>query len=94
MSRAIHLPPSGTLGLVGKPLPLPLPILQEHGWAPGTIWICAKNLAPTRIGSLENSAHIQLLYRLRYPGPIIRFYTSQKRIISSARMLMSIHTTL
>jgi hypothetical protein len=27
----------------------PLPIVQEVGWAPGPVWTCAKNLAPTGI---------------------------------------------
>jgi hypothetical protein len=25
----------------------PVPIVQEAGWAPGPVWRCAKNLAPT-----------------------------------------------
>jgi hypothetical protein len=25
----------------------PVPIVQETGWAPGPVWTCAKNLAPT-----------------------------------------------
>jgi hypothetical protein len=27
----------------------PVPIVQEAGWAPGPVWTCAKNLAPTGI---------------------------------------------
>jgi hypothetical protein len=27
----------------------PVPIIQEAGWAPGPLWTCAKNLAPTGI---------------------------------------------
>jgi hypothetical protein len=27
----------------------PVPIVQEAGWAPGPVWMCAKNLAPTGI---------------------------------------------
>jgi hypothetical protein len=29
----------------------PVPIVQEAGWAPGPVWTCAKNLAPTGIRS-------------------------------------------
>jgi hypothetical protein len=25
----------------------PVPVVQEAGWAPGPVWTCAKNLAPT-----------------------------------------------
>jgi hypothetical protein len=31
----------------------PVPIVQEAGWAPGPVWTCAKNLAPTGIRSPE-----------------------------------------
>jgi hypothetical protein len=27
----------------------PVPIVQEAGWTPGSVWTCAKNLVPTRI---------------------------------------------
>jgi hypothetical protein len=27
----------------------PVPIVHEAGWAPGPVWTCAKNLAPTGI---------------------------------------------
>jgi hypothetical protein len=27
----------------------PVPIVQKAGWAPGPVWMCAKNLAPTGI---------------------------------------------
>jgi len=29
----------------------PVPILQEAGWAPGPVWLCAENLAPIGIRS-------------------------------------------
>jgi hypothetical protein len=33
-----------------RPLyPRERPIVQEAGWAPGSVWTCAKNLAPTGI---------------------------------------------
>jgi hypothetical protein len=32
----------------------PVPIVQEVGWAPGPVWTCAKNLAPTGIIFVSN----------------------------------------
>jgi hypothetical protein len=43
-------------------------IVQEAGWAPGTVWTCAKYLAPTGIRSPDRPAHRQPLYRLSYPA--------------------------
>ena len=43
-------------------------LLQEAGWAPGTVWRGAENLAPTGIRSPDCPARSELLYRLRYPG--------------------------
>ena len=31
----------------------PVPIVQEVGWAPGSVWTDAENLAPTGIPSLD-----------------------------------------
>ena len=36
-----------------------VPIVQEAGWAPGPVWIGAKNLAPTGIRSPDRPAHTQ-----------------------------------
>jgi hypothetical protein len=47
----------------------PVTIVQEAGWAPGPVWTCAKNLAPTGIRSPDRPARSQSLYRLSYPGP-------------------------
>jgi hypothetical protein len=44
----------------------PVPIIQEAGWAPGPVWTCAENLAPTGIRSPDCPAHSQSLYRLSY----------------------------
>jgi hypothetical protein len=41
----------------------PVPLVQENRWAPGPVWTCVKNLAPTGIPSRSQS-----LYRLNYPG--------------------------
>jgi hypothetical protein len=46
----------------------PVPVVQEAGWAPGPVWACAKNLAPTRIQSPDYPARSQSLYRLSYPA--------------------------
>ena len=46
----------------------PVHIVQEAGWAPGPVWKCAENLAPTGIRSLDRPARSQSLYRLRYPA--------------------------
>jgi hypothetical protein len=46
----------------------PVPIAQEAGWAPGPVWTCAENLAPTGIRYPVRPARSQSLYRLRYPA--------------------------
>jgi hypothetical protein len=43
---------------------VPVHIVQEAGWAPGPVWTCAKNLAPTGIRSPDSPARSQSLYRL------------------------------
>jgi hypothetical protein len=44
----------------------PVPIVQEAGWAPGPVWTCANNLAPTGIRSPDRPACSQSLYLLSY----------------------------
>ena len=51
------------------PVKDPVPILQEAGWVPGPVWICAENLAPTGIPSPDRPARSESLYGLRYRGP-------------------------
>jgi len=46
----------------------PVPIVQEAGWASGTVWTDAENLAPHR-DSIPVPARRQSLYRLSYPAP-------------------------
>jgi hypothetical protein len=46
----------------------PVPIVQEAGWAPGPVWTCAKNLAPTGIRSPDRPSRSQSLYR-----PLVKF---------------------
>ena len=43
-----------------------VPIVQEARWAPGSVWMSAENLAPTRIQSLDHPAYSKLLYWLLY----------------------------
>jgi hypothetical protein len=47
----------------------PVPIVQEAGWAPGTVWIGAENFAPNGIRSPDLPVRRESLYRLSYPGP-------------------------
>ena len=50
----------------------PVRLVQEAGWAPGTVWTGEENLAPTGIRSPDRPARSELLYRLSYPGlPVI-----------------------
>jgi hypothetical protein len=46
----------------------PVPIVQEAVWAPGPVWMVAKNLAPTGIRSADRPTRSQSLYRLSYPA--------------------------
>src|SRR5215468_8293063 len=46
----------------------PVLIVQEAGWTPGPVWMCAKNLAPIVIRSPDRPARSQALYGLSYPA--------------------------
>jgi len=41
-----------------------IPIVQEAGWAPGSVWIGAENLARTGIRSPDLPARGNSIYRL------------------------------
>jgi len=56
-----HAPPYFTPGKD------PVPIVQKVERAPAPFWAGAENLAPTGIRFPDRPAHIQSLYRLRYP---------------------------
>ena len=45
-----------------------VPIVQEAGCVPGTVWTRAENFARTGIRSLDLPARSKSLYRLSYPG--------------------------
>jgi hypothetical protein len=46
----------------------PVPIVLEAGWAPGTVWTSAENLAPIGIRSPDRPARGQSPYWLSYPA--------------------------
>jgi len=52
------LPRSGRF-TTGK---VPVPTVQETGWAPGLVWTGAENLAFTGIRSSDRPAHTESLY--------------------------------
>jgi hypothetical protein len=56
----------GSASRLGRTL-LPVPIVQEVGWASGPVWTGAENLDPTGIRSPDRPVRRQSLYRLRYP---------------------------
>ena len=58
MSRALFTP--------GK---VPLPILQEAGWAPGPVWTGVENLTPTGIRSPDHPASSAVAIPTALPGP-------------------------
>jgi hypothetical protein len=45
----------------------PVPIVKESGWAPGPIWMCAENLAPTGIRS--RAVHPVAIRYTEYASP-------------------------
>ena len=46
----------------------PVLIVLGTGWAPGSVWAGAENLATTGIRSPDRPARSESLYRLSYPG--------------------------
>jgi len=48
------------------------PLYEEAGWAPGLLWTCAENLAPTDIRSPDRPARSESLYRRSYRGTQFR----------------------
>ena len=59
---------SVTPRMLFTPGKVPVPIVQEAGWAPGPVRTGAGNLAPTGIRSPDRPARSQSLYRLHYPA--------------------------
>jgi hypothetical protein len=52
----------------------PVPIVQEAGWAPESVWTCAKNLAPTGIRSMDRPACSSVAIPTELPGPNLIIY--------------------
>ena len=46
----------------------PVLLVQEAGWAPGSVWTGAEKHSPTGIRSPDRPARNESLYRLSYPG--------------------------
>jgi hypothetical protein len=58
-----------------------VPIAQSAGWAPGSVWTCAENLAPSGIRSPGRPACSESLYRLHYPEFLnIHAHTQSRRL--------------
>jgi len=49
---------------------VPVPILEEDGWAPGKVWTGAENSASTRIRPPDRPARSESLYGLGYFGSL------------------------
>ena len=45
---------------------VPVPIVEEAGWAPRPVWIGAENLAPTGIRSSDLPPRSESLYQLPF----------------------------
>jgi len=60
----------------------PVPIVQEAGWAPVSVWTDAENLAPTGIRSPDRPARSQSLYRLCYPAHIRWIWMAPRQLAS------------
>jgi len=54
----------------------PVPIVQEAGWAPGSVWRCGKSRSH-RDSTLDRPARSQSLYRLSYRAHVHLWYTCQ-----------------
>jgi hypothetical protein len=56
-----------------------VPVVQEAGWAPGSDWRGAENLAPTGIPSSDHTARSGSLYRLSHPRPYRCYKVTPKK---------------
>ena len=67
----------------------PVPIVQEAGWATGSVWTGAENLAPTGIRSSDRPARSHSLYRLscrthNHIGILINIHISGNNVLTIA----------
>jgi hypothetical protein len=53
----------------------PVTHLWEAGWDAERVWTGAENSTPTGIRSSSRPARSESLYRLRYPGPLLKIYS-------------------
>jgi hypothetical protein len=67
-----HAPAAFTPGKV------PVPIVQEAGWASEPVWIGVENLAALGIRFPDLPARSESLYRLRHPGSFFVSYNNDK----------------
>ena len=56
----------------------PVPIIQEAGWAPGSAWTGAENLAPTEIRSPDRPARCSVAIPTELSGPQKSVRATQK----------------
>jgi len=47
----------------------PVPTVPRDGWAPGSVWTCAENIASTGMRSPDRATRSESLCGLSYPGP-------------------------
>ena len=66
----------------------PVSIVQTS-WAPRPVWTGAENLAPTGIRSPDRPGRSESLYRLSYPGPLIRAIINKCTLKAVFRQLFS-----
>jgi len=63
-----------------------IPIAQEAGWAPGPLWTCRENLAPTGFRSPDRPNRSESLYRLSNTGPPCQLlYTKQMNKLTTLK---------
>jgi len=62
----------------------PVPILQEAGWALGSVWTGGKS-RPHRDSIVDRPTRSQSLYRLSYPGNNIYIYIYKGKVIRGTR---------
>jgi hypothetical protein len=67
-----------------------VPIVQDAGWTPGSVWTGIENLAPTGIRSPDRPARSESLYRLSYRGP--RNYSNKQVNINIANLFREFST--
>ena len=68
----------------------PVPIVQEVGCAPGSVWTVAENLASTGIRSLDRPSRSQSLYRLSYRAHFHK--NDEAKFKAILRRQLNIHT--